>query len=108
LLIKAVSASNRNMFPVVDNGDHLVGIVHLSNIRSVIFDTKRNENLRVKDLMLKPEAVIQVNENLHQVLQKFDDTKQWNLPVVENEKYVGFLSKSSILTRYRNEQLDSA
>jgi len=51
---------------------------------------------------------VNVNENLHQVLNKFEETKSWNLPVVDGDKYVGFLSKSTILTRYRNELLDSA
>ena len=107
ILVKAVSSSNRNMFPVVDAQENLVGIVHMSNIRTVIFDHARDEKILVSDLMSKPEATIQINENLHQVLQKFEDTKQWNLPVLDNEKYIGFLSKSSILSRYRNELLDS-
>jgi chloride channel protein, CIC family len=106
-LVKSVVSSNRNMFPVVDSDGKLVGIVHMNNIRNVIFDTTRHEGVLVSDLMSKPEGIIHANENLHQVLQKFDETKQWNLPVVENDKYVGFLSKSSILTRYRSELLNS-
>jgi CIC family chloride channel protein len=58
--------------------------------------------------MTPPPVVVNVNENLHQVLNKFEETKSWNLPVVDGDKYVGFLSKSTILTRYRNELLDSA
>ena len=58
--------------------------------------------------MTPPTLVIQVNENLHQVLNKFEETKSWNLPVADGEKYVGFLSKSTILTRYRKELLESA
>ena len=106
-LVKSVASSNRNMFPVVDNDGKLVGIVHMNNIRNVIFDTTKHEGVLVSDLMTKPEGIIHTHENLHQVLQKFDETRQWNLPVVENDRYVGFLSKSSILTRYRNELLNS-
>jgi CIC family chloride channel protein len=57
--------------------------------------------------MSKPMAVIKLNENLHSVLKKFDDTNQWNLPVVEGNRYVGFVSKSSVLTKYRSELLKS-
>ena len=106
-LIKTISYSNRNMFPVVDNQENLIGIINMNNIRSIIFDQNRDENITVRDLMTKPEAIIQINENLHHVLQKFEDTRQWNLPVVDQGRYVGFLSKSSILSRYRNELLDS-
>jgi len=107
-LIKVIAQSNRNIFPVVDENKKLIGVVHLDKIRSVIFGPAHKENTTVRDLMTPPVVVIQANENLHQVLGKFEETKLWNLPVVDREKYVGFLSKSSILTRYRNELMESA
>ena len=107
-LIKTISGSRRNIFPVVDDNETLLGIVHMDNVRSLIFDPVNKEHLTVKDLMTTPEAVIAVNENLNSVLRKFDETKLWNLPVTNNNRYVGFVSKSSILTRYRNELLESA
>jgi chloride channel protein, CIC family len=107
-LIKVIAESNRNIFPVIDDNKKLVGIVHLDRIRSVIFSSEEREQKTVRDLMTPPPVVVNVNENLHQVLNKFEETKSWNLPVVDGDKYVGFLSKSTILTRYRNELLDSA
>ena len=104
-LIKVISASSRNAFPVVDEKDELVGIIHMDNIRGIIFNPDRHEGTVVSGLMTKPAAVINLNENLHAVLKKFDDTNQWNLPVVEGNKYVGFVSKSSVLTKYRSELL---
>lgn len=107
-LIKVIANSSRNIFPVVDDHKKLIGIVHLDKIRSVIFDSTHSQSTRVSDLMTTSPVVIQANENLHQVLIKFEETKLWNLPVVERDKYIGFLSKSSILTRYRNELMESA
>ncbi len=107
-LIRVIAQSNRNIFPVVDDDKKLIGIVHLDKIRSVIFSANRSSETRVRDLMTAPAAVIQAHENLHQVLTKFEETKAWNLPVVDRDQYVGFLSKSTILTRYRNELLESA
>jgi CIC family chloride channel protein len=106
-LIKTISSSSRNLFPVVDHQDTLLGIVHMDNIRKMIFDVANHEHATVRDLMVKPAATIERNENLHQVLQKFEDTKQWNLPVTDHNRYIGFVSKSSILSRYRNELLES-
>ena len=106
-LIKTISSSSRNQFPVLGKEDELIGIVHMDHIRKVIFDPMRDENILVQQLMTKPGAVIEKGENLHTVLQKFDQTKLWNLPVTENGKYIGFLSKSSILSKYRNELLES-
>lgn len=107
-LVKVISQSNRNIFPVVHEDKKLIGVVHLDKIRSVIFSPGYREQKTVRDLMTPPPVVIQVNENLHQVLNKFEETKSWNLPVVNGEEYLGFLSKSTILTRYRNELLESA
>lgn len=107
-LIKVIAQSNRNIFPVLDENKKLIGIVYLDKIRPVIFDSSRNQQTTVRDLMSTPSMVIQANENLYQVLTKFEETKSWNLPVVDRDQYVGFLSKSSILTRYRNELLESA
>lgn len=107
-LIKVIAQSNRNIFPVVDDTQKLIGIVHLDKIRAVIFDSSHSQTTCVRDLMTRPDVVIQANENLHQVLMKFEETKLWNLPVVDRGQYVGFLSKSSILARYRNELMESA
>ena len=106
-LIKVISQSNRNIFPVVDDNKNLIGIVHLDKIRSVIFDSSQSQTITVGDLMTPPSVVIQSHENLHQILTKFEETKVWNLPVVNQGQYVGFLSKSSILTQYRNELMES-
>jgi CIC family chloride channel protein len=107
-LVSVISKSHRNVFPVVDNDGKLVGIVHLNNVRDVIFQREAYEKMWVRDLMSPPDEFIMLHENLHQVLQKFERTKMWNLPVVEDGQYRGFLSKSSILARYRDELVNSA
>jgi CIC family chloride channel protein len=106
-MVDVISTSSRNTFPVVNDENELVGIVHMDSIRNIIFNPEKYGKTTVRDLMTKPAAIIKLNENLHTVLKKFDDTNQWNLPVVEDKKYLGFLSKSSILTKYRSELLKS-
>lgn len=107
-LIKVIAQSSRNIFPVIDDEKKLIGIVHLDKIRSVVFDAEARKEKKVRDLMFPAPVVVQSHENLHQVLNKFEETKSWNLPVVNEGVYIGFLSKSTILTRYRNELLESA
>ncbi|NJM26879.1 MAG: chloride channel protein [Bacteroidia bacterium] len=106
-LVTAVSQSKRNTYPVLNKENQLVGLVYLDNVRDIIFKTEKYDNITIEDIMSKPEGAIHPNESLHTVLKKFDDTNQWNLPVVENDKYVGFVSKSSILAKYRTELLKS-
>lgn len=106
-LIKVISSSNRNTFPVLNSDRELIGIIHMDNIRSIIFSPEKYEKLSVRDLTTPPAATISVDENLDTVLKKFDETSQWNLPVIDRGKYVGFVSKSSVLSRYRSELLKS-
>jgi len=102
LLVRVISVSKRNTFPVIDKGDKLVGVVHLDNVRELIFKTDIYDKTFVKELMTEAHAV-DYEDSLHDILKKFDDTKQWNLPVVKNKVYIGFLSKARILTEYRTE-----
>jgi CIC family chloride channel protein len=102
LLVRVISISRRNTFPVVNKEGKLVGVVMLDNIRELIFNSKIYDTTFVKDLMTEPHAV-DVNEPLHEILKKFDETKQWNLPVVKDKIYIGFLSKARILGEYRSE-----
>ena len=105
-LVKVISNSKRNIFPVLTNGD-LTGLVFLDNVRNIIFKHDQYDKVFVKDLMTAPQAIIHPNESLHNILKKFDETNQWNLPVVDKHQYMGFVSKSSILAKYREELLKS-
>lgn len=107
-LIGAISRSRRNTFPVVNEEGMLEGIIHLDDVRETIFNHQLYDKVLIKELMNSPAATISPNDNLYSALKKFDETNQWNLPVVEKGKYKGFLSKSSILTKYRNELVRSA
>jgi CIC family chloride channel protein len=105
-LTRQIASSSRNIFPVTDQNNKLVGLVQLDKIRSIMFDQSKYETTTVQELMVKPPAVVELNENIYEVLAKFESTGEWNLPVVENERYMGFLSKSTILTRYRKELME--
>ncbi len=102
LLVRVISISKRNTFPVVDHEGKLEGVVHLDHIRELIFNNAIYDSTFVKELMTGAHAV-DVDESLHDILKKFDETKQWNLPVVRNNVYLGFLSKARILSEYRTE-----
>lgn len=104
-LVKTISISKRNIFPVIDDKEELAGIIHLDDVRGVIFNTELYETIKVQDLMKVPSAIISPSDNLHDILRKFDETHEWNLPLVEAGKYKGFVSKSSILSQYRSEIL---
>ncbi len=102
-IVEIISKSRRNIFPVTDADNNLLGIIVLDHIREIIFKSELYDKVLAKDLMINPPAKIFSNESMETVMKKFEESGAWNLPVVENDKYLGFISKSSIFSSYRNK-----
>jgi len=100
-LVRAVSASKRNLFPVVDENNVLEGVVLLDDVRGIMFETEKYNSVLVSELMTIPPSYIDVREKMNVVMEVFNQTGAWNLPVLDNGLYVGFISKSRIFTAYR-------
>ncbi len=100
-VVDVISRSNRNLFPVLNNNGELQGVVLLDDIRNIMFRPDLYRKLYVSTFMSTPPARIELGENMDTVMKIFDDTGAWNLPVVENGRYVGFVSKSKIFNSYR-------
>lgn len=106
-LVKTLSQSKRNIFPVVDERNRLLGIITLDDIREIMFNYELHEKVSVSDLMAMPAATIQSHESMEEVMKKFDETGAWNLPVIESGGYIGFISKSSVFSSYRSKLITS-
>lgn len=104
--VKVISGSRRNIFPVVNDQNKLLGIIVLDNVREIIFKHELYEKVLVKELMSMPPEVIAPYESMDSVMKKFDETGAWNLPVIDQGTYIGFISKSSIFSNYRNKLID--
>lgn len=101
-LIKVVALSKRNSFPVVDNDSALLGIVSLDNIRHIMFNEEMYDNVYVRNLMHLPSVYVSSDESMDKVMEKFETSGAWNLPVIDEGKYVGYVSKSNLFTCYRH------
>ena len=100
-LISLVKISKRNIFPVVDEHKALRGIVTLDDIRDIMFDREKQERILIKELMHSPPEILLATENMQKAMEKFELSGAWNLPVIEDGKYLGFVSKSRIFNAYR-------
>ncbi len=99
--IKIIAKSRRNVFPVVNNEGYFKGIILLDDVREIMFDTELYDIKTVKDIMHNPPAMVEISEPMEKVMDKFERHQAWNLPVVDNGYYIGFVSKSSIFNQYR-------
>ena len=100
-MVDVISVSNRNLFPVTDSEGYLKGVVLLDEIRNIMFRADLYKKMHVSRFMSAVPEVIEVSYPMDKVMEIFDSTNAWNLPVVDNGKYVGFVSKSKIFNSYR-------
>lgn len=101
-LVRVISVSHRNSFPVVDAAGMLVGIVELDNIRNIMFRPELYEKYSVKKIMVSPSIKLRLSMPMMRIMEIFDESKEWKLPVVDDQgRYAGFISKSQIFNNYR-------
>lgn len=106
-MVKTISQSSRNLFPVINAKKELIGVVVLDDIRNIIFRQELYHRYHVADFMVSPQARIITTDSMEVVMEKFDTTNSWNLPVVdENNIYIGCVSKSKMLSTYRQMMVD--
>jgi len=106
MLKKSVANSKRNIFPVLDKDKTFLGIVLLDDIRPMMFDQTQYETTSVIDFMKAAPEIIFYTDSVEIVMRKFKESGAWNLPVVNNGTYIGFISKSKLLTAYRNKLIE--
>ncbi len=107
-MVKIITRSKRNVFPVTDHNGVLKGIVLLDDIRNIMFRPELYDRFNVRKFMVSPPAKININMPMEKIMRIFDDTKAWNLPVIDDAgKYLGFVSKSKIFNSYREVLLDN-
>lgn len=106
-LTSVVAKTRRNIFPVVDAGNRLVGILYLDDIRHIMFRQELYHRYNVAVLMREVPERLSIEEPMESVMRKFEETRAWNLPVEDiSGEYIGFISKSAIFTAYRKTLLE--
>ena len=106
-LVKTISASRRDVFPVVDRQHRLVGIIYLDDVRPIMFRQELYHRFQIGQLMKEPVARLNIDDSMDVVLLTFDKTQAWTLPVVDTEgTFMGFIRKSHVLTLYRKTLAD--
>ena len=103
-LVQVISNSRRNLFPVLDEKGRFQGMVTLDDVRSLMFDRSRYDTVKICNVMKSAPAFVYMDERMDSVMDKFESTQAWNLPVLDDEnKYLGFVSKSKIFSSYRDQ-----
>ncbi len=100
-LVDAISVAHRNLFPVVDDDGVLHGMVKMDDVRHLIFNPGLYDEVKIKDLMYLPKYSISPNDSMEEVAEKFEMCGRFNLAVIDDGKYLGFISRAKVFSSYR-------
>lgn len=101
-LVEIIKKSNKNIFAVCDNKERFVGIIELNDVKQQLFQSELFDKTSIRVLVKKPPAILTTKNTMHEVMEKFDITHSWYLPVLdENKKFMGFISKTKLFNKYR-------
>lgn len=101
-LVELIKRSEKNIFAVHDEKDRFAGIIELNDIKQQLFRPDRFDVVYIKSLLKKPADILYENDDMHTVMEKFDITQSWYLPVLNTEKkFIGFISKTKVFNKYR-------
>lgn len=107
ILKNAVAKSSRNHFPVVNKNHEFLGVVRLDDIRHMMFDNDLYDKVDAVNIMRADAGIINYEtDNMSTIMDQFKSSGAWNLPVVKNGKYYGYISKSKLLTAYRQQLIN--
>lgn len=107
-LVEFIALSKRNIFPVVDKENRLKGLITIDDIRDIMFKQDLYDKISVNELMRRPTYLITEKDDIRSAMKLFDESHLWNIPVVISGVYKGFISKSTILEKYREVLIQSS
>ena len=93
-----ITRSSRNIFPVVDKDQNLLGILKLDDIRHNMFNQEVYDTTTIRDLMITPEWTIESTDQVEEVAGVFQESSRFNIPVLQNGRYLGFVSRTRVFS----------
>jgi chloride channel protein, CIC family len=102
--IAVIKKSHRNYFPVEDDKTgYFLGMIHLDDIRQYLFDPVMYDAVFLGQIMNTQVEVVHPDDDLLDIVHKMDMKNLFSMPVVINNRFLGLISKATILDQYRKE-----
>ncbi len=100
-LVKVIAVSKRNLYPVIDDENNYYGVLNMDNVREIMFKTELYDSIFIRNLMVKSQVTIAPGESMEDVAHKFHQSSGFNIPVLSNGQYIGFISRARLFSSYR-------
>jgi CIC family chloride channel protein len=101
-LVKVIAISKRNIFPVVDENNNFIGHILLDDIRNIMFDRDLYDS-PIENIMVTPTFIISPDDSMEEVAKKFQESGKYNIVVVQDGRYIGYISRANVFSTYRKK-----
>ncbi len=99
-LMDKIQSTKRNLFPVVNDEDKLVGVITLDDVRGVMLNSEIYDVILIYEIMNTNFLTIDINSDINEAINIFEEKQVWNIAVTNNDRYAGFISKSNLFNKY--------
>ena len=99
-LIPIIASSSRNIFPVVTENGDFKGHILFDDVRKYMFDTSIYDT-SIEKIMVYPDYIINPEESMESVVKKFEESRKYNIPIIDDGKYLGYISRANVFTTYQ-------
>ena len=96
-----LSNTDANIFAVLDDEGEMEGVILMDQVRKQLFN-QRESSATIEEIMTPPPTIIDYNQPVSSIMETFDALDAWQLPVVKDGVFLGFISKSALLSKYRD------
>jgi CIC family chloride channel protein len=106
-LIQKIKISKRNFFAAIDDDGTFIGMVLMDDIRKDMFNHQKYKRPITEYLhnTLDDEKVM-IDNDVQEIVNKFHITGNYNMIVVDGNKYVGIISRARLFEAYREYMLE--
>ena len=108
-IVMLIGKESADTFAVVDRGQSLLGLLHLSDLRNVMFRQELYHSFNARGLMREPERVLHTSDEMVGVMDYFRKSNVDALPVLDDSgNFAGMIYRTRLNDAYQAMQADYA
>lgn len=101
--VEKIKKTRRNVYPVLNDENYMVGILTLDDVKDIIFEPILYNKIQIREIMYQPRTFVSINDSVESIAKKIHASGRYNIPVLDNGKYIGFVSRANLFAVFQKE-----
>jgi len=101
--VEKIKKTRRNVYPVLDEERYMVGILTFDDVKDIIFEPDLYDKVLIREIMYQPRTFVSISDSVEDIAKKIHSSGRYNIPVLDNGKYIGFVSRANLFAVFQKE-----